>query len=562
MKQKLIVLSLLAAALVLTMGPSVANAQIADVVVSPDRVDWIPIAEVYDNLALTVTGPQAFCFIQTYDRGQVATLSIVDEKGERIPDGVYRWELTLAPTLSPALRKLMAEVRKQSDQKVQDEFLLNLPAPQLDTGYVTVLEGVFTDPREQEEGAKSLARRSAETGLSESRPGIAPRDFVILDDLIVDGSACIGFDCVNGESFGFDTVRLKENNLRIKFDDTSTAAAFPRNDWQLTANDSANGGASKFSIDDISGGRTPFTVEANAPSHSLYVDDGGRVGLGTSTPSVELHIIDGDTPALRLQQDGSSGFAPQTWDVAGNETNFFIRDVTNGSTLPFRIRPGAPSSSIFIDVDGDVGLNDSSPDDFLDVEISGASGGVTISSAVDGTLPRLTLIEPTRTWRFQVSNNGAFNFVDAGTGNTPFLIAVGADNGLLAIGADNAFSPVANRVTVNGQLFVGATQLNVPDYVFEPDYPLMPLAELRGFIAKNGHLPKVESAGEVEKQGGINLAQMPLTLLEKVEELTLYTLAQQDHIDRLSQEVAGKDAAISELVERLAKLERRLDETP
>ncbi len=37
----------------------------------------------------------------------------------------------------------------------------------------------------------------------------AVADQVILDDLIVDGSACIGFDCVNGESFGFDTIRIK-----------------------------------------------------------------------------------------------------------------------------------------------------------------------------------------------------------------------------------------------------------------------------------------------------------------------------------------------------------------
>src|SRR5205085_5224679 len=67
-------------------------------------------------------------------------------------------------------------------------------------------------------------------------------DDVIPDDLIVQGSACIGLDCVNNESFGFDTIRLKENNTRIKFDDTSTGAGFPNHDWQLTANDSANGG--------------------------------------------------------------------------------------------------------------------------------------------------------------------------------------------------------------------------------------------------------------------------------------------------------------------------------
>jgi hypothetical protein len=204
-------------------------------------------------------------------------------------------------------------------------------------------------------------------GLSVALSASLLADQVILDDLIIDGSACLGQDCVNGESFGFDTLRLKENNLRIKFVDTSTSASFPSRDWQITINDSANGGANKFSIDDVDGGRTPFTIEAGASNHSLYVDDGGRIGLGTSTPVVDIHVKGGNTPTLRLEQDGSSGFTPQTWDVASNETNFFIRDATNGSTLPFRIRPGAPSSSIDIAADGDVGFGTGSPDGQFDV---------------------------------------------------------------------------------------------------------------------------------------------------------------------------------------------------
>ena len=66
----------------------------------------------------------------------------------------------------------------------------------------------------------------------------ASADRVIADDLIVQGSNCVGLDCVNNESFGFDTLRLKENNTRIKFDDTSSSAGFPANDWMLSANDS------------------------------------------------------------------------------------------------------------------------------------------------------------------------------------------------------------------------------------------------------------------------------------------------------------------------------------
>ncbi|MDM7930876.1 hypothetical protein [Tabrizicola sp.] len=71
-------------------------------------------------------------------------------------------------------------------------------------------------------------------------------DQVIADDLIVTGSACVGFDCVNNENFGFDTLVLKENNLRIFFDDTSNSSSFPANDWRIVINDSANGGSSFF----------------------------------------------------------------------------------------------------------------------------------------------------------------------------------------------------------------------------------------------------------------------------------------------------------------------------
>lgn len=208
--------------------------------------------------------------------------------------------------------------------------------------------------------------------------GAAQADQVIADDLILQGSLCVGLDCVNGESFGADTIRLKENNLRIHFQDTSNSASFPTTDWRIFVNDSSNGGASKFAIQDADAGRTPFTIEASAPSDSLYVDDGGRVGFGTGTPVVELHAVDGDTPTLRLQQDGSSGFGAQTWDLAGNETNFFIRDASNGSTLPFRIQPSAPSNAIYINEDGDIGMGTASPD--FDLEISRA-GDVIIQLA-------------------------------------------------------------------------------------------------------------------------------------------------------------------------------------
>jgi hypothetical protein len=201
---------------------------------------------------------------------------------------------------------------------------------------------------------------------ADTRSVPSPDDQVIPDDLIVQSSACVGLDCVDGEAFGFDTIRLKENNTRIAFVDTS-ADPFPNHHWQLTANDSASGGFNKFSIEDITSATIPLTVLGSAPNDSLFISATGKVGLRTATPILDLHFNTGDTPAIRFEQNANSGFTAQTWDVASNEANFFVRDVTGGSLLPFRIRPGAPTSSIDIAASGNVGIGTASPAARLDV---------------------------------------------------------------------------------------------------------------------------------------------------------------------------------------------------
>ncbi|PYG27160.1 hypothetical protein [Pelagimonas varians] len=216
---------------------------------------------------------------------------------------------------------------------------------------------------------KSLAAGLAVLGLSAVA---AQADQVFLDDVIVDGSLCVGQDCVNGESFGFDTIRLKENNLRINFTDTSNSASFPTTDWTIQVNDSANGGNNKFAVQDIDSGLTPFQIRGGAPANSLFVASSGNVGFGTNSPVADLHVKSGNTPTLRLEQDGSSGFAAQTFDVASNETNFFIRDVSNGSTLPFRIEPGASTNALYIEDTDDVGFGTSAPEAPIHILRSGA----------------------------------------------------------------------------------------------------------------------------------------------------------------------------------------------
>jgi hypothetical protein len=233
---------------------------------------------------------------------------------------------------------------------------------------ITIAQNPFTTIIQSNEYQETISDQDIQT-----------RDQVVLDDLIVDGSACIGQDCVNGEAFGFNTIKLKENNLRIGFVDTSNSASFPSNDWEITINDTSNGGANFFGITDIDGGRRVFSVEAGAPANALYVDDGGRLGLGTATPVTDIHTKSGDTPTLRLEQDGSSGFTPQSFDIASNETNFFVRDATNGSTLPFRIRSGAPTSSIDISASGSIGIETQSPNANASLDLGSTTKGLQLN---------------------------------------------------------------------------------------------------------------------------------------------------------------------------------------
>jgi hypothetical protein len=239
----------------------------------------------------------------------------------------------------------------------------------VESGSVLIEHGSVVPPTGEETGLLDTVRSLGVYAMNRVMDFLvtpAAADQVIPDDLIIQGSACTGFDCVNNENFSFDTIRLKENNLRLHFEDTSVGT-FPTNDWRIIINDSASGGGSYFGVEDSTAVRIPFRIEAGAPANSLYLKNNGRVGLGTSLPAVSLHIADGNTPAVRLDQDGSEGWAPQRWDIAGNEANFFIRDVTNGSVLPFRIQPGTPENTLTLK-GGKVGIGTWSPTQELHVE--------------------------------------------------------------------------------------------------------------------------------------------------------------------------------------------------
>jgi hypothetical protein len=401
---------------------------VAEELWGPEGIEFIPVIE-FREIIITLSFPNGQIARRTFQEGP--RFNINDSWGPKWTDGAYTFEL----------RAILDGDPDEIWRKEEYEGIYT-PEPVIQSGFFYIDRGSIVPPEEEEEGQKAKALSAAAAGQPANPAGgktpigqdqtgsgdnlSATSDICHYDDVIIDGSLCVGFDCTCNYSFGFDTIVLKENNLRIFFDDTSVAASYPRNDWRIVINDSANGGASYFGVEDSTGGRRVFTLEAGAPSHSLYVDDGGRVGMGTSTPSVEIHTVDGDTPTLRLQQDGSSGFAPQTWDVAGNETNFFIRDVTNGSQLPFRIQPDAPSSSLTIRSDGKIGMGTWSPTAPLHLLTNSSTPALIVAERTSGAQVQFSA-GASDTYFGSRSNHPLHLIVDQ---NTEFYIDTDGDFGL------------------------------------------------------------------------------------------------------------------------------------
>ncbi len=185
---------------------------------------------------------------------------------------------------------------------------------------------------------------------------------VVAENLFVAGKLGIGFDMTDGTTVPFTTMILKENNIRILFDDSSSTGTFPSNDWAITINSVSDGGDSYYAIEDVTASATPFKIMAGAADSSFVMGSTGRVGLGTATPLKDVHLNKGDTPTLRLEQNNNLGWSAQIWDIAGNEANFFIRDVTNSSSLSFRIQAGTPTNTLTLKSTGYVGIGTWDPE--------------------------------------------------------------------------------------------------------------------------------------------------------------------------------------------------------
>jgi hypothetical protein len=208
--------------------------------------------------------------------------------------------------------------------------------------------------------------------------------------------------------------------------------------------------------------RDPYNnIQSWGQSGETYMTiNNGNVGIGTTNPSQRLHLVGAASTYLNLEKPADSNEAGVVFSRAGTTLFYLYNDDTNNA---------------------------------LKIQASGLNG------EVDAT-PRM---------QFPLNNKNIY---------------MAESGGNVGIGTTD---PKGYRLAVAGKAIaeeiVVKLQANWPDYVFEKNYNLRPLAEVENFINQNKHLPEVPAAKEMEANG-VNLGEMNMLLLKKVEELTLYVI--------------------------------------
>lgn len=201
--------------------------------------------------------------------------------------------------------------------------------------------------------------------------------------------------------------------------------------------------------------------------------------------------------------------------VNAQRSSFFrVRDIGAGNWIPFIIKG-----------DGNVGIGTATPSYKLDIDAGygakqirwRASDGVYGYTYSDSGGIGITNGDPFSELIYLQTGNKSLNFY---TNTIQRAIIDNAGN--FGIGTTNPTS----KLTVAGNINAREVKVTVDagaDFVFEKGYDLPSLTSLDTYIKENKHLPEIASADEMKKNG-INLSEMNIRLLQKIEELTLYMI--------------------------------------
>jgi len=172
------------------------------------------------------------------------------------------------------------------------------------------------------------------------------------------------------------------------------------------------------------------------------------------------------------------------------------------------------------------------------------------------------------------ANNGIINqatttngnrVVDMNNSNIWFSTANSTSNGKMYLGSTAVYPNATGnyRLFVEGGILTEKVKValrssaNWADYVFANDYKLMPLNEVEAFVKTNKHLPGIDSAEQLAKDG-IDVAQMQSKQMEKIEELTLYII---DQDKKIAEQAKALEKNTKELEALKLQIQALIDKT-
>jgi len=255
----------------------------------------------------------------------------------------------------------------------------------------------------------------------------------------------------------------------------------------------------------------------------MVLDVNGNVGIGTSSPLTKLHLnrslndVNQTTDLVLSQFNGFSKISGLYTDAYRGGISFSTNNQSSGEN---------DSNILFIErmritASGSVGIGSTTPDGFqVNAALSNESskGVNNIRMGTLGGTPRL-IFDYNGSAPFEMDNSGGQLRIF----NPGVVRMVVNPNGYVGIGTTSPDAMLAVAGQVHTQEVKVTTTVPGPDYVFEKDYALPSLDSIKTYIDKNKHLPEVPSAKEME-MNGVNLGEMNMLLLKKIEELTLYVI--------------------------------------
>jgi hypothetical protein len=209
--------------------------------------------------------------------------------------------------------------------------------------------------------------------------GIAPDNSAMLDV----SSTTKGMLVPRMTSTQRIAINPPANGLLVYDTDTKSFWYYKSIEWKEITTGTNDNLGNHTATQNINLGSNFISIDGTSKGISVNSDGSANVSTNSSN-SPSLIIRSGNTPAYRIFQEASGIYPSYSWDLGGNETVFFLKDVSNSSKLPIRVYAGQSTDRLVLRNDN-VGIGVNSPSEKLHTN----DGNFLVEGTV-GTSPTLT----------------------------------------------------------------------------------------------------------------------------------------------------------------------------